>query len=367
MDSVTQAALGAVVGSVVAGRTLGRRAVIVGAIAGTMPDLDIVISPFVDDTMRLILHRGITHSLVLAPLFAFAFAWCMPRLIARYSARYSLGLSGSLSGGLQSGLRGMDTRRWFALFFWCFVTHIVLDWCTVFGTKLALPFSDEPYAAAIIFIIDLFYSLPLLVCVVWILARKRPHRVHRRIAVGGLTISSAYLILAVLLKSVAVAETNAALSVRAESEFITQQITFNAPLSIILWQTLAMVDDGHWTADYAVFGCGLTLHKVPAHAHRGAFIAAAQHNEGIGRLLTFSRGFFRLIDIGDDIVFRDLRFGDNPHHPFSFRVGTAVDGAFVALEAPAKIEPPDIENRLSPREFRRLWRRMFKCDPPPQA
>ncbi|MGD8803873.1 MAG: metal-dependent hydrolase, partial [Gammaproteobacteria bacterium] len=43
MDSITQIALGAAVGEAVAGRQLGRRALLWGAICGTIPDLDVFI------------------------------------------------------------------------------------------------------------------------------------------------------------------------------------------------------------------------------------------------------------------------------------------------------------------------------------
>ena len=48
MDSLTQAALGAAVGQAVAGPRVGRRAAVWGALAGTIPDLDVVAYPFLD-------------------------------------------------------------------------------------------------------------------------------------------------------------------------------------------------------------------------------------------------------------------------------------------------------------------------------
>ena len=48
MDSLTQAVLGATVGEAVAGPRIGRRAALWGAVAGTLPDLDILTYPFLD-------------------------------------------------------------------------------------------------------------------------------------------------------------------------------------------------------------------------------------------------------------------------------------------------------------------------------
>ena len=73
MDSLTQFALGAAVGTAVLGRRIGpRKAAIAGGLLGTLPDLD-VLFPFDDPIESFTLHRGATHSFfvqaVVAPLF----------------------------------------------------------------------------------------------------------------------------------------------------------------------------------------------------------------------------------------------------------------------------------------------------------
>jgi inner membrane protein len=44
MDSLTQIVLGAAVGELVLGKKLGNKAILLGAVAGTLPDLDVVTS-----------------------------------------------------------------------------------------------------------------------------------------------------------------------------------------------------------------------------------------------------------------------------------------------------------------------------------
>ena len=46
MDSLTQAVLGAACGEAVLGRKIGNKALVWGAIAGTIPDLDVVAQVF---------------------------------------------------------------------------------------------------------------------------------------------------------------------------------------------------------------------------------------------------------------------------------------------------------------------------------
>ena len=64
MDSITQATLGAAVGEWLLGRKLGNRALAWGALLGTLPDLDVLIAPFLDTAGNLWWHRGPSHSLL---------------------------------------------------------------------------------------------------------------------------------------------------------------------------------------------------------------------------------------------------------------------------------------------------------------
>lgn len=139
MDSVTQAVLGAAVGQAVLGRRLGWKAAALGALGGTLPDLDVLWSD-ADAVSYFVGHRGVTHSLFFGPLLALPLAWA--------------------------------GRRWkpdIALApWWCFwmlvlVTHPLLDLTTNYGTQLLAPFSREPFAIPAMSIIDPVYTLTLAV------------------------------------------------------------------------------------------------------------------------------------------------------------------------------------------------------------
>ena len=64
MDSLTQIVLGASVAEATLGKKIGNKAIVLGAIAGTIPDLDIVTRFFVDDLTASVMHRGFSHSLI---------------------------------------------------------------------------------------------------------------------------------------------------------------------------------------------------------------------------------------------------------------------------------------------------------------
>ena len=74
MDSLTQIVLGAAVGEVCLGKKLGNKAMVWGAIAGTVPDLDIIGNLFLSQLDALAFHRGISHSIFFAIMFSFGAA-----------------------------------------------------------------------------------------------------------------------------------------------------------------------------------------------------------------------------------------------------------------------------------------------------
>ena len=74
MDSITQAVLGASVQGAVLGRWQGRKALVYGAMLGTLPDMDVVID-FGDAVADVTYHRGFSHSLFVIGLAAVLLTW----------------------------------------------------------------------------------------------------------------------------------------------------------------------------------------------------------------------------------------------------------------------------------------------------
>jgi len=144
MDSVTQILLGAAVGEAVLGRRVGRRALLWGGLCGLLPDLDVLI-PYADAVKSFTFHRGFSHSIFVLTALTPIFVWLILKFHPTTRA-YRWG--------------------WFKLVFLAFVTHILLDGLTVYGTQILWPLPTPPVMWSAIFIIDPAYSIPLLVGVV---------------------------------------------------------------------------------------------------------------------------------------------------------------------------------------------------------
>ena len=87
MDSLSQVVLGASVGGAVMGRTLGRSALLGGALLGTLPDLDVLID-YGDAVANFTEHRGFSHSLLVLLPASLLLAWGLQRWATRVTCTH---------------------------------------------------------------------------------------------------------------------------------------------------------------------------------------------------------------------------------------------------------------------------------------
>ncbi|MCH7909082.1 MAG: metal-dependent hydrolase [Candidatus Hydrogenedentes bacterium] len=189
MDSPTQMLLGAAIGQTCFGHKLGRRAAWWGAVGGTIPDLDVVIIPFLGRIGEFLYHRGPTHSLVfgavVGPLLGYA-VWLGYRRKQRRNEAEEVCSVATL------GHRSL-LPAWIGLFVLTLMTHPLLDIFTTYGTVLFWPFSDARIALNGVAITDPAYSL-ILIFALFIGSRYRARPViAMRVGAFALALSTAYL------------------------------------------------------------------------------------------------------------------------------------------------------------------------------
>ena len=73
MDSLTQIVLGAACGEIILGKKIGNKALLFGAIGGTIPDLDVIVGKWIfsNEIDAMLFHRGFMHSILFSILAAF--------------------------------------------------------------------------------------------------------------------------------------------------------------------------------------------------------------------------------------------------------------------------------------------------------
>jgi inner membrane protein len=171
MDTLTHGLAGALLGRGAAKESAGP-VTAVCAVAAMFPDCDAFFLPgswfTLHDTLGYLrYHRGITHSFVMAPLFAAVIAG-VGKIFARRTKLFLLWLAALLG----------------------IVSHILFDWITSYGTMFFAPLSWHRYSLDWVFILDPFFTGILVASLIAAVVFRRR---ARALAAAGSVLLVAYI------------------------------------------------------------------------------------------------------------------------------------------------------------------------------
>lgn len=298
MDSITQIALGAAVGESVLGRQVGNRAILWGGLCGLLPDLDLLI-PLSGAVEAFTYHRSASHSLfvlaALTPLLVLLILKVHPQTVEY-------------------------RKRWYAVVFLAFFTHVLLDCFTVYGTQIFWPLSTPPVMWATIFIIDPVYSLPLIagVLAALIMSRRLP-RGHL-LCMIGLALSSIYLLWTVGAKLYVTDMAHK--SMKKQNIEYERLLTIPTAFNTVLWRVIAVDDDKYYEGFYHLMDKTKTI-RFTHYYSENKLLKNLETHWPVKRLKWFTRGFYSVQKYGDGIVITDIRMGMEPYYFFRFKVAQA--------------------------------------------
>ena len=236
MDSLTQIVLGAACGEAVLGKKIGNKALLFGAIGGTIPDLDVFIGGLLyqNEIDAMLFHRGFMHSILFSVLAAFFLGWLVHNL-------YNKG----------KRLSTTTQKDWTKLFFWSLFTHPILDCFTPYGTQLFAPFSNYRVALNNIAVADPLYTVPFLLCIIILMFFKRKSYKRKLWLKLGIGISSAYMLLTIFNKLYIddVFKTSLADNGISYERFSAQPSILNN----FLWYGIAETDHNYHVGYYSLF------------------------------------------------------------------------------------------------------------------
>mgnify|MGYP003607574172 CR=1 FL=1 len=174
MDIFTHMTMGAASTHLALHKSLGKKAFVIGAIAGVFADIDSFWYWPTTPIFNLLVHRSLTHSLLFVPFFAAFVAWILGKFFKKKGQEQSF-------------------RLLFLASFISYLTHIFLDYTNSYGTYLFWPLSFERYYLDLFPIIDWLLSLPLFIFLFWAYKRN-----DWRIHLASLAWFFSYLFLAFL-------------------------------------------------------------------------------------------------------------------------------------------------------------------------
>lgn len=328
MDSFTQIALGAAVGELVLGRRVGYRAVLWGAVCGGLPDLDVLV-PMDDPVAAFTYHRSWSHS-----LFVLAFATPVMLAIIRWlhpaHARHRLG--------------------WTALIYGVFATHVLLDCFTIYGTQIFWPLDTTPMTWGSLFIIDPAYTLPLLIGLLAVLVlRKRPERAWR-INAAMLALTTLYIGWSMAAKYHVQDRAERALA--EQSLGYERIVTLASPFNTLLWRVVAMDGNGYLVGWYSILSPDASI-RFTHYPSQENLLDGLEDHWPVARLRWFTKGFYRVRQVEDEVVITDLRMGIEGAYAFGFKVAVTGPDGSQATPAEARSARPEL-GRLND-----LWDRLL--------
>ncbi len=337
MDSLTHVALGATVGILaMRGRTAPWKSALVGAVCGTLPDLDVLWSHG-DAVSNVTMHRGDSHAVfwltVISPAVALAAA-ALFRDLRQY-------------------------RHWWLAVWLALICHPILDAFTVYGTQIARPFTDRPFGVGSIFIIDPLYTLPLIAGVVAALSLRNDR--GRRWAAAGLALSTLYLGWGVLVQhhvARIAQESLKAQNIKADGVLVTP-----SPFNSLLWRIVAVTPGRYYEGFHSLLDRDrkIAFDEFPRGTEIGAVLAGNRDAErAVGRVALWSHGFFKFAERDGRIVVSDLRMGQEPYYSFNFVVARRSNPSVIAVTPTQFREQHRIGDGM-----RWLWRRMWGEPLPP--
>lgn len=229
MDSLTQGLLGAATFAIVKDKHIGKKALLIGAIAGTIPDLDVLLAPFFHEIEFLTVHRSVSHSIVLAIVLS----WILGESFHRYYEK------------------AHSRRSWYLAFFLAIFTHSILDWCTTYGTKLISPFNDHLFSLNSIHVFEPIYTSILLIGIGIHLFRSKRKHIKHRVLIYALSISTCYLLVGLASKHHAFYHfrTQATASGMKYEDILVSP----TPMNIFLWHGIVKQKDGYQFGTYSIF------------------------------------------------------------------------------------------------------------------
>lgn len=285
MDSLTQIVLGAAVGEAVAGKKIGGKAALWGAVGGTLPDLDVLLRALYDPLDAALVHRGFSHSLLFALLAGPLLGWCFHKITKQ---RHTL-------------------KMWILLWFLAIVTHPMLDIFTNYGTQFFWPFSPR-ITFNTVFVIDPLYTVPFMILLIGALFMKRESKRRRIWNWTGIVYSSTYLLWGVVVKLCILGNTDdyfAKAGIEPKRVMVTPM-----PLTSFYWDIVAEGDTCYYIANKSLFSdFDAEQIEIFPKNHDALKKIRWQTNNKAEEIEYITNGYYSISENHDSITVYDLRFG----------------------------------------------------------
>jgi inner membrane protein len=333
LDSLTHIVLGACIGEAVAGKKLGKKAMLLGAVSQSLPDIDFVTTFFLSDSADIVAHRGITHSILFAIIATFLLS-ALCRLIFR---KIKIGW-----------------YTWFTLLGFNILVHLLMDGFNAYGIGWLEPFSHKRFSFHVLFVADPLFSIWPFIAFLFLLMLGNTSIERRLWWRVGIGLSALYLGYAIINKTIVntAVEKNLVAQNIEYSEYFTTPTPFNS----WLWFVVAKGKDGYYISYRSVFDNERQM-RFEYFPRNENLLKRVYNQEEVKDMLRFADGYFTVEKKNDTTTFNVLRFGQvigwhNPREKFAFYYFLDCPGSNEVVAQRGRFEKWDKETITS--FFRRI-------------
>lgn len=285
MDSITHIALGACIGEAFFEKGFGKKAMIWGALAQSIPDIDFIASFWMNTSENLLAHRGFTHSILFALLIIPVFALTADRVHRPHDIPF---------------------WKWILFFAAEIFLHLFIDGFNNYGVGWLEPFSHQRFSFNTIYVADPLFSLWPGIALVMLISLHRFHKQRRFWWMFGIFLPFLYLSYCSFNKII--------INKEVKEIFARQQIphqryfTTPTPLNNMLWYVVSGNDSGYYIGFRSVFDTNPAM-EFQFFPRNDSLLKPVRDHEDLQKLIRFSQQFYTAEQWKDTLVFNDLRFG----------------------------------------------------------
>lgn len=285
MDSLTHFTIGACMGEAFAGKAVGKKAMLWGALAQSLPDIDFMASFWMKTSSNLLAHRGFTHSF----LFCILITPLLAMLAETIHRPHNIAL-----------------WKWILFFGVAIFFHIFIDAFNNYGVGLFEPFSHQRISFNAIYVADPFFSIwPAMACTALIYLKNRSN-LRKNWWRMGLGFSTFYLLYCLFNKGNIDMDVKYILNKQQINH--TRYFTTPAPLQNWLWYVVAGNDSGYHVGFRSVFDSKKEI-EFQYFPRKDSLLLPFEDHKDVQQLIRFSQQFYTVEKWNDTLMFNDLRFG----------------------------------------------------------
>jgi inner membrane protein len=286
-------------GEAFAGKKLGKKAMLWGAMAQSAPDIDFIASFWMDTPSALLAHRGFTHSF----LFSILLTVFLALIAEKWHRPHNISL-----------------KKWLLFFGGVIFIHVFIDAFNNYGVAWFEPFSQYRVTFNAIYVADPLFSIWSGIAVIALIILKRRSAKRKKWWQWGLGLSAGYLLYCLVIKAIITSDVKDILSKQNIPH--TRYFTTPAPLQNLLWYVVAGNDTGYHVGYRSIFDKKEQM-SFQYFPRKDFLLEPVEDHEELQRLIRFSDQFYTIEQWHDTLVFNDLRFGQiigwhDPREKFVF-------------------------------------------------